>query len=174
MNLERLFCLMRIKQIINKYRYYNKVKKTCKKCGENLHVNGYTVVNSNTVLGDNVNFNGLTMVGNGNVYIGSNFHSGQNCYIITENHDYDDGDCIPYDAKRSIQKDTIIEDNVWLGIGVIVLAGAYIGEGAIVQAGSVVCGKVDKFSIVGGHPARKFGERNIQHYEALKEQGKFA
>lgn len=165
---------MRVKQWINKYIYYARVRNNCKKCGDSLKVNGYSVVNKNTILGDNVNFNGMTIVGNGNVYIGNNFHSGQGCYIITENHDYNHGDAIPYDSHLSIQRDTVIEDNVWLGIGVIVLPGAHISEGAIVQAGSVVAGNIEKYAIVGGHPAKKFAERDVKHYEQLKRQGKFA
>lgn len=167
---------MGIKSIITKFLNAHNKKSIIKKavcCGENLKVNGKTIINSKTYLGNNVNFNGLTIIGNGEVHIGDNFHSGQDCFIITQNHNYDTGNSIPYDSSVSLEKEIIIEDNVWIGIGVIILAGAHIGEGAIIQAGSVVIGNIEPFSIAGGHPAKKFKTRDIDHYMKLKMEGKF-
>lgn len=39
-----------------------------------------------------------------------------------------------------------------------------IGEGAIIQAGSVVCMDIPAYAIAGGHPATPFKYRNIEHY----------
>lgn len=165
-----------IGNFIYKYRMrkiINNIKSTAKFCGDNLHVNGNSYVNSKTILGNNVNFNGLKIIGDGPVKIGNNFHSGEGCYIISQNHNYDYGDSIPYDSKQSIEKETIIEDNVWIGVGVIILAGVHIGEGAIIQAGSVVTENIEPCVIVGGHPARKFKERDKEHYYKLKKEEKF-
>ena len=52
---------------IKKKRCTNRVKARCLSCGENLKVNGKSIVNSNTILGDNVNFNGMTIQGNAKV-----------------------------------------------------------------------------------------------------------
>jgi acetyltransferase-like isoleucine patch superfamily enzyme len=131
------------------------------------------MVKKNTYLGKNVNFNGMKIKGNAKVTIGDNFHSGQDCIMITSYHKYDGGDAIPYDTKENIDKDIIIEDNVWLGDRVIVLGGVKIGEGAIVQAGAVVVKDVPKYAIVGGNPAKVFKYRDIEHYEKLKKEGKF-
>lgn len=144
----------------------------CKKYGKGIKVNGYSRVNKYTTLGDNVNFNGLEILGNGNVTIGSNFHSGKHCTLITDTHDFDNGEAIPY-GERTIVQDIIIEDNVWLGHGVIILGGVTIGEGAIIQAGSTVVKSIPKYGIAGGHPAKVFKSRNIEHYENLKKQNKF-
>lgn len=92
--------------------------------------------------------------------------------MITDNHNYDSGNAIPYDSTLII-KDIRIEDNVWLGDRVIILGGVTLGEGAIVQAGSVVTTDVPRCAIVGGHPAKIFKYRNIEHYERLKSQGRF-
>ncbi|WP_407461931.1 acyltransferase, partial [Methanobrevibacter sp.] len=70
-------------------------------------------------------------------------------------------------------KDVVIEDNVWLGNRVIVLPGVRIGEGAIIQAGSVVVKDIPKCAIAGGHPANVFSLRDADHYEELKKEGKF-
>ena len=160
-------------EIIKKWNYRRQIKKTCFSCGDRLNVNGASTVNNNTVLGENVNFNGMTIIGKGKVTIGNNFHSGENCYIITENHNYDYGDSIPYDSKESVVKDVVIEDNVWLGIGVIILPGTYIHEGAIVQAGSTVQGNIEECAIVGGHPAKVFKFRDKEHYYSLKKEKRF-
>jgi acetyltransferase-like isoleucine patch superfamily enzyme len=165
-----------VKKIIDKFRVYrrtNVVYKTAQACGKNLKVNGKSTVNSKTILGDNVNFNGMTVVGNGAITIGNNFHSGGGCYIVTENHDYDNGDTIPYSGEHSIEAPIVIKDNVWLGINVIILPGVTIGEGAIVQAGSVVVKDIPAYGVAGGHPAKVFKNRDIEHYEKLKAEKKF-
>ena len=67
----------------------------------------------------------------------------------------------------------MIEDNVWLGNRVTILPGVTIGEGAIIQAGSTVVRDIEKYAIAGGHPAKVFKYRDIDHYEKLKNEGKF-
>lgn len=135
-------------------------------------VNGPSGVTKNVHLGHNVNFNGMVIGGGGSVTIGDNFHSGVECRMITQIHDYDHGDTIPY-GKNYIFKDIVIEDNVWLGDRVMVLGGVTIGEGAIIQAGSVVVSNIAKYAIAGGHPAKQFRTRDIDHYEKLKAEGRF-
>jgi len=53
------------------------------------------------------------------------------------------------------------------------LGDVTIGEGAIIQAGSVVVNDIPKYTIAGGHPAKVFKYRDAAHYERLKEEGKF-
>ena len=161
-----------IKKMLKSF-YKRKVIKQAKSYKEPLKVNGYSFVNSNTILGKNVNFNGMKIKGNGKVIIGDNFHSGQECLMIISFHKYDGGNAIPYDSKENIDKDIIIEDNVWLGDRVIILGGVKIGEGAIIQAGSVIVSDIPKYAIAGGHPAKVFKYRDIEHYEKLKKEGKF-
>ena len=60
-----------------------------------------------------------------------------------------------------------------MGARVIVLGGVTIGEGAIIQAGSVVVKDIPKYGIAGGHPAKEFKTRDIEHYEKLKSMQKF-
>ena len=148
------------------------VRLRCKKSGVKLQVNSFSIVSRNTILGDNVNFNGMRISGGGIVTIGDNFHSGKECLMISENHNFNKGSKIPYDHTY-IFKDIFIEDNVWLGDRVIILAGVRIGEGAIIQAGSVVVKDIPKYAIAGGHPAKVFAERDIKHYLSLKESKQF-
>ena len=54
----------------------------------------------------------------------------------------------------------IINDDVWVGHGVIILKGVTIGRGAIIAAGAVVNKDVPSYAIVGGIPARRIGSRS--------------
>ena len=51
----------------------------------------------------------------------------------------------------------VIEDDVWIGAGAVVLPGVTLGRGSIVGAGAVVTADVEPFSIVGGVPAKPIG-----------------
>ncbi len=148
------------------------ILRTVKNCGDGLKVNGVTTLSENTTLGNNVNFNGMKISGKGNVTIGDNFHSGTDCLMITQTHNFDNGTAIPYDTTY-IYEDITIEDNVWLGSRVVLLSGVTIGEGAIIQAGSVVVNDIPAYSVAGGHPAKVFKTRDIEHYKKLKSEGKF-
>lgn len=136
-----------------------------------LHVNRQSRFTPNTFLGHNDHFNGMHITGMGRVEIGDNFHSGRECLIITDFHNYE-GTKLPYDHVR-ISKPVTIGDNVWFGDRVIVLGGVTIGEGAIIQAGSVVVRDIPALAIAGGHPAVPFRERDKDRYEALKRQEAF-
>ena len=157
---------------LKRFIYSTKIKRQAQTVGIGLRVNNLSSVTKYTILGDNVNFNGMKIGGSGKVSIGNNFHSGMDCLMISEIHNYDNGTAIPYD-ETFIAKDIVIEDNVWLGERVIILGGVTIGEGAIIQAGSVVVNDIPPLAIAGGHPARVFKHRNEEHYRRLKEQGAF-
>lgn len=104
--------------------------------------------------------------------IGNNFHSGTECMIITSNHNYANGEAIPYD-NTYIHKKVVIEDNVWFGNRVLVTGNITIGEGAIVAAGSVVCKNIPPLAVVGGNPAMIIKYRDKSHYNRLKELHRF-
>lgn len=164
--------IMAIKQNMRKRYYTNIVKKQCKQCGENLRVWHLSNVTPNTVIKNHVNFNGMKIQGGGNVIIGNYFHSGEDCLMITQNHNYDKGTAIPYD-NTYVLKSIIIEDFVWLGSKVTILPGVKLGEGAIIQAGAVVSSDIPPYAIAGGNPARVFKYRDIEHFQKLKNENKY-
>lgn len=159
-------------QQLEREYYERKIKDTAAEVGDDLWIGGKSTVNSRTVIGDNAHFLGLNVRGNGALTIGDNFHAGSGCEIITAHHNYDDGDAIPYD-DTFITEPVGIGDNVWFGIDVTVLDGVSIGEGAVIQAGSVVTSDIPRGAIAGGHPAEAFDERDMDHYEAMKSAGNF-
>ena len=163
-----------------KFIKYNIHKKYCEKTarqtvetvGSDLHIKPPTNLTNKTQLGDNVNFNGMRISGGGKVIIGDNFHSGTECLIMTQNHNYDNGSAIPYDDTY-ITRDVSIGDNVWLGSRVTILPGVTIEEGAVIQAGSTVTKDIPKGAIAGGHPVEVFKSRNMEHYEDHKSENNF-
>lgn len=57
-----------------------------------------------------------------------------------------------------VTRPVVIEDDVWVGIGAIILKGVKIGKGARVAPGSVVTTDVDAGIFVQGNPARPVGK----------------
>ena len=110
--------------------------------------------------------------GAGSVTIGNYFHSGIQCMMITDNHNYDLGGAIPYDLTV-IKKNIVIRDFVWIGNRALLVGPIEIGEGAIVAAGAVVTKDVPPYAIVGGNPAKIIKYRDIEHFEELKSKGCF-
>ena len=62
---------------------------------------------------------------------------------------------------------TIIGNDVWIGVGATILDGLQIGDGAIVGAGAVVVKDIEPYTIWGGVPAklirRRFSDDEIEY-----------
>lgn len=162
----------RFRRLLRRRYYTFKLTQQATEVGEDFIVNGPSRLSPNSVIGNNVKFNGMEVRGDGYLEIGDNFRSAPRCVIVTRNHDYDGGDAVPYDDTY-VRKNVIIGDNVWFGVNVIVVPGVEIGEGAIIQAGSVVTDDIPEGAIAGGHPAEVLSYRDMEHYERLKREGKF-
>jgi len=91
------------------------------------------------------------------ISIGKNVNFSSDVSIWTEQHDHRDPwfRCNPEKLGP-----VVIGDRVWIGPRVIILPNIIIGEGAVVAAGAVVSGNVEPYTVVGGIPAKKIGERN--------------
>jgi acetyltransferase-like isoleucine patch superfamily enzyme len=59
-----------------------------------------------------------------------------------------------HSAIESYVAPVVIEDNVWITIGVIILPGVTIGKNSVIMAGSVVTRDIPPYSIAGGVPAK--------------------
>jgi len=67
-----------------------------------------------------------------------------------------------FDVARyaaSNRGDTVVGNDVWIGMEAMIMPGVKIGDGAIVAARSLVGSDVPPFAIVGGNPARLIRRR---------------
>ena len=87
------------------------------------------------------------------IRIGRGVQIAPNCALYSYDHGFAPGKTIrdqPIQTKGGI----IIDDDVWLGFGVIVLSGVHIGKGSAVGAGSIVTHDIPDEAIAVGRPAR--------------------
>jgi acyl-CoA synthetase (AMP-forming)/AMP-acid ligase II/acetyltransferase-like isoleucine patch superfamily enzyme/acyl carrier protein len=82
------------------------------------------------------------------VFIGDNVTIGMRTIIIAHLRD------LTTQARANNQPTVRIEDNVYIGPGVIVLPHVTIGHGAVVSAGSVVSSSIPPQTLVRGNPAK--------------------
>lgn len=118
--------------------------------GINFYIGKYSIVECDAIIGDNVIMaNHVSLIGR------YDHHYQQPGKPIRLSHQISDDD---YKWKGLDQK-IIIEDDVWIGLGAIILSGVTIGTGSIIAAGSVVTKDVLPYSIYGGNPAKRISAR---------------
>ena len=91
--------------------------------------------------------------GRGGIDIGNNVSISPEVHIITASHDHQSKDF------KYHENAIYIEDFVWIGSRSTILPGVTLGKGAVVATGAVVSKNVEPYTIVGGVPAKKIGER---------------
>jgi lipopolysaccharide O-acetyltransferase len=69
---------------------------------------------------------------------------------------------VPPNERSLSSAPVVIEDDVWLGEFVSVLAGAHIGRGSIIGTMSTVIGDIPPYSIAVGSPARVVKQFNFE------------
>ncbi len=113
----------------------------------------------NLKMGTRVGINQDTIIHcRGGVTIGNNVFMGQRVLINTGDHDFMDGKRLIYD-QATTYKPVKIGNDVFIGMGAIILPGVNIANGSVVAAGAVVTKDTDPYSVVAGVPARKIKER---------------
>lgn len=90
--------------------------------------------------------------------------------IVGGDHKYDLVGVPMILSGRDENLTTVINDDVWIGFGTIVMHGVTIGEGAIVAAGSIITKDVLPYSIVGGAPARLIRMRFNESQAAIHRE----
>ena len=140
--------------------------------GENSCIDGTIEVYNDGVLSIGRNF----FLGRSRLYCSGNMRIGD-YVLISDNVAIMDGDLHPMqasDRRRAADqwsagnfphippaedKSSIkIDDDVWIGYGVVILKGVSIGRGAIIGAGSIVTSDVPPWCIAVGSPARVIRE----------------
>jgi acetyltransferase-like isoleucine patch superfamily enzyme len=107
-------------------------------------------------IGADVGISGGSICAAYRVSIGDGCLFGADTVVVdTDFHPVDHPDRRHAALPEPMEKDAVvIGRNVFLGAGVLVLRGSWIGDGAVVGAGSVVRGRVEAGSVVAGEPLR--------------------
>jgi len=160
-------------------------KKFFLKCGSKLEISlGCSIKGfKNIKIGNNVSFGPMTQVyaegtdklieiGNnvsanvnvmlnadngGSIKIGDNVLIGPNAVLRASNHVFSKRETIRSQGHKA--GSIVIEEDVWLGANVVVVADVVIAKGAVVGAGAVVTKNVGEYRIVAGVPAKEIGVR---------------
>lgn len=167
-SLKRLRCLLFAKTIWRKYQIGKNLHvgrgvylwaKNSISIGDNFYIGRYSFIECDAIIGDNV------IIANFVSLIGKYDHHYQQIGI-------------PIRLASKIRDKTynwkglnhkiIIQDDVWIGVGSIVLSGVEIGKGSIIAAGSVVTKDIEPYSIYAGNPAKKITSR-FKSKEQLNE-----
>ncbi len=130
--------------------------------GSTIHTGARFYDPKNISIGeDSIIGEGVVLDGRDKLMIGNHVDIATEVMIYNSQHDINDENFMATNAK------VIIEDYVFIGPRVIILAGVTIGRGAIVAAAAVVTKDVPPYAIVGGVPAKIIGERRNKdlHYK---------
>ena len=146
----------------------------------------------NITLGENSTFGrGTVLYCPNNMKIGRNVYIGKYCSLETDieikdnvlignnvgligryDHDYSKVGLSIKDSPWIGDKDytfkgkdlkVIINEDVWIGYGTVILSGITIGRGSIVAAGSVVTKDIPEYSICAGNPCKVIKKRFLEN-----------
>ncbi len=108
---------------------------------KNIHVGNSVFINQQCIF-----------VADEKITIGNNVAIGFRCMLITSNNEV----YLSPDTHKRVHynEPIIIEDDVWIGSGAVILPGVTVGKGSVVAAGAVVTKDVPPLSLVGEVPAR--------------------
>lgn len=112
---------------------------------------GGIVIGAQVYIGDDLIVTELLEEREPTVIIGDRVAIAQRVTIVTAS---DPNYSRLYEHIPPIRGKVLIEDDAWIGAGVILLPDITVGRGSIVAAGAVVNRDVPPFTVVGGVPAR--------------------
>jgi len=125
---------------------------------------------------------------NRKVLLGNNVGIGSNCAILSDlvvgndvliapsvaflsrrTHRYDIVGVSTFQSPRGDKGEIVIEDDVWIGYGAIIMSGVRIGRGAVIGAGVLIQNSVPAYTIVVQRPnlvlRRRFTPEEIEEHE---------
>lgn len=144
----------KLNSIIQKLYTYS-VARRLGSCGKNPLFITFSkfFIPRNIHVGNNVFINQQCIfVGGEKITVEDNVQIGFRCMFITSNYEAHFNTI----KKKRVQyfEPIVIEKNVWIGSGAIILPGVTVGRGSVVAAGAVVTKDVPPLSLVGEVPAR--------------------
>ena len=97
---------------------------------------------------------GCLLDSRGSLFIGDSVSISSGVAILTAEHDMQSR---TFEGSHGAVR---VEDHVFIGTRALILPGVTLGKGAVIAAGAVVTRDVASYTIVGGVPARKIGDRS--------------
>lgn len=161
-------------------RVYNKLLRTYLLTkvvhGKNCEIRGKGTFEGNIILGDDViiGTDSCFLSTKAQILIGNKVIFGPHVFIISGNHQINKVGQYIIDVHEKTEicdKDIVIEDDVWIGAGTIILKGVTIGRGSVIGAGSVVTKSTLPYTVNAGNPCKmirmRFTEEEIEKHEAM-------
>jgi acetyltransferase-like isoleucine patch superfamily enzyme len=151
---------------------YNLLKELFGSIGTNVSVGSPFICDygQNIHIGDNVSINmNCTFVDCNKIIIGNRVLIASNVQIYTAAHPVERNERLTPEWTadsgkyfcRTFALPVTIEDDCWIGGGVIIVPGVTIGKGTVIGAGSVVTKDIPKNSLAVGNPCRVIRKLNV-------------
>ena len=119
---------------------------------------------ADVIIGKNVQINSGTVIYSGNgVTIGAGSMIAANCTLAPVNHAYERADLTISEQRFPPGRGgIIIEEDVWIGAGTVLLDGAVVRRGCVIGAQSLVRGETQPYGVYVGNPLRLIKLRGQQ------------
>ena len=144
------FSIIKDCKIGEKTVIYDQVNLYKCKIGKNCKIDAFVYIEEGVKIGDECKIRPFVFIPTG-VIIGNRVFIGPG--VIFTNDKY------PKVKGKWKLKRIIVEDDVSIGAGAVILPGIRIGKGALIGAGAVVTKDVPVNAIVAGNPAKIIGYR---------------
>jgi virginiamycin A acetyltransferase len=112
-------------------------------------------------IGENTTINSGCVLYSGNgITVGNHVAIAANCTFAPTNHEFGNRE-IPI-TRQEFQPSRggiVVEDDVWIGAGCVLLDGAILRRGCVIGAMSLVRGEIPEYSVQCGNPLRLIGWR---------------
>lgn len=135
------------------------LKSLAKSVGDNVYIARWCTFKNieNLVIGSNVSFHEYCYLdAKGGIDIGNDVSIAHQTSILSFEHSFLSFDN-PIKYQPLVLKKTTIDDDVWVGAGCRILAGAAVGKRTVIAANSVVKNQVGN-GIYAGAPCKKIRE----------------
>jgi acetyltransferase-like isoleucine patch superfamily enzyme len=86
-------------------------------------------------------------------HIGDDCVIGAHCTIVSNTYSYEELD-VPFNMQPHNSKGAIIGNNVLISANCVIVDGAVIGDNAVIEAQSLVSGRIPKNAVAQGNPAK--------------------
>lgn len=113
--------------------------------GNNVEIGNFCRINDNVKL-DNVKIGNYVMIARRTQFVG-------------KMHKFSSTEVPMLLQKGDVQNQTIVEDDVWIGLNVVIMPGITIKKGCIIGAGAVLTKDTVEYGIYGGVPAKLISKR---------------